>query len=140
MDNNTVMIQRLGRKSKKWQSYYGVNFERKKGEIVQVLRNSKREEQGYRVRFSSVEIRVDGKGQKKTIPNFEFSLYKAEVKRIEGDPQLPRLRKEKARRMLKSNKTAVRRLRVREGLKIEDLAERFDVNERTIYHWLSEKT
>lgn len=140
MDNDTVIIQKLGRKSRKWQSYYGANLEGKKGKIVWVLRNSKGEELGYRVKFSSVEIRVDGDGHKKTIPNFEFSLYNNEVKRIKGNPQFSTLRKAKTRRMLESNKTAVRRLRAREGLKMKDLAERFDVDERTIYRWLNEKT
>ena len=139
MDNDNVIIQTLGSKSKRRQSYYGVNLEGKKGKIIRALQNSKREEQGYRVRFPEVKIEEGPWNRhKKTVKNFEFAFYKDEVKRIKGDLELPKPRKTKTRKMLKSNKAAVRRLRAREGLKIKDLAERFDVNERTIYRWLNE--
>ena len=141
MDNDTIIIQKLGHKSKKWQSYYGVSLKGKKGRIVQVLRDNKGEEQGYRVRFPKIKIVADAwNNHKKTVKNFEFAFYKDEVKKIMEDIEVPKTKTRRTRRMLESNKTAVKRLRAKEGLKIKDLAERFGVDERTIYRWLNEKT
>ena len=141
MDNDAVIIQKLGRKSRKWQSYYGANLEEKKGRIVQVLRDNKGEEQGYRVRFPKIKMVADvWNNHKKTVKNFEFAFYKDEVKKIMEDIEVPKTKTRRTRRMLESNKTAVKRLRAKEGLKIKDLAERFGVDERTIYRWLNEKT
>ena len=83
MGNNNVVIRKLGSRNKRWQWYYGVNLEGKKGRIVQVLRNSKGEEQGYRVRFPEIKIESDlWNSHKKTVKNFEFAFYKDEVGKI----------------------------------------------------------
>ena len=141
IDNDTVVIQRLGRRSLKWESYYGTSLEGKKGEIVQILRNNKGEEQGYRIRFPKIKIAAGvWNSHKKIVKNFEFAFYKEEIKKITENIEIPKAKIRRTRRMLESNKAAVRRLRAREGLKIKDLAERFGVDERTIYRWLNEKT
>lgn len=137
MDNDNVIIQKLGSKSKRWQSYYGVSLEGKKGKIVQVLRNSKGEEQGYRVKFPEIKIEAGlWNSHKETVKNFEFAFYKDEVTKIREDLEVPEPKIREKRKMPENNKAAVRRLRAREGLKVGELAKRFNVSRRTIYRWL----
>jgi len=137
MDNDSVIVGELGTKSKKWQSYYGVNLEGKKGRIVQVLRNSKGEQQGYQVRFPKTKIETGFQNDhRKTVKNFEFAFYKDEVRRIREDLEAPEPKIGGKRKMPESDKAATRRLSTREGLKVEELAEKFNVSRRTIYRWL----
>ena len=137
MNSDSVIIQKLGFKSKTWQSYYGVSLEGKKGKIVQVLRNSKGEDQGYRVRFPEMKIEAGlWDSHKETVKNFEFAFYKDEVRKIRDDLEVLEGRIRRTRKTLEGGKAAVRRLRAREGLKVGELAERFNVSRRTIYRWL----
>ena len=137
MNNDSVIVQELGPESKKWQSYYGVSLEGKKGRIVQVLRNSKGQAQGYRVRFSKVKIEGGARNShRKTVKNFEFAFYKDEVKRIREDLEVPEPKIREKRKMPESDKAAARRLNTREGLKVGELAEKFNVSRRTIYRCL----
>jgi len=137
MHSDSVIIQKLGSKSKRCQSYYGVSLEGKKGEIIQVLRNSKGEEQGYRVRFPEMKIEAGlWNSHKKTVKNFEFAFYKDEVRKIRNDLEVPEPKIRGKRKMPESDKAAARRLSTREGLKVGELAERFNVSRRTIYRWL----
>ena len=137
MDNDNVIIQKLGSKSKRWQSYYGVSLEGKKGEIIQVLRNSKGEGQGYRVRFAEIKIEAGlWNSHKETVKNFEFAFYKDEVRKIREDLEVLEGRIRRTRKLLEGGKAAVRRLRARDRLKITELAKRFNVSRRTIYRWL----
>jgi len=136
-DSNNVIVQKLGSKSRKWQSYHGVNLEGKKGRIVQVLRNSKGEEQGYRVRFPEMKIQTGfWNSHRKTVKNFEFSFYKDEVKRTTEHLEVVEPERRGTRSMVERDKAAARRLRSREGLEIGELVERFNVSRRTIYRWL----
>jgi len=140
MNGDSVIIQKLGPKSKRWQSYYGVSLEGKKGKIVQVLRNSKGEEQGYRVRFPEMKIEAGlWNSHKETVKNFEFAFYKDEVTKIREDLKVPEAKIGRTRKMLESSKAAVRRLRARDRPKITELAEKFNVSRMTIYRWLNEK-
>ena len=140
MDNDNVVIQKLGPNSKRWQSYYGVSLEGKKGKIIQVLRNSKGEKQGYRVRFPEVKTEAGlWDSHKKAVKNFEFAFYKDEIKKIRENLDVPKAKMRRTRKMLESNKAAVRRLRARDRPKIKELAEKFNVSRMTIYRWLNEK-
>jgi len=137
MNNDSVIVQELGPESKKWQSYYGVNLEGKKGRIVQVLRDNKGEEQGYRVRFTEVKIETGFQnGHRKKVKNFEFAFYKDEVRKIRDDLEVLEGRIRRTRKMPESDKAAARRLSTTEGLKVGELAEKFNVSRRTIYRWL----
>ena len=137
MNNDNVIIQKLGFKSKKSQSYYGVSLEGKKGKIVRILQNSKGEQQGYRVRFAEIEIEAGlWNGHKRTVKNFEFAFYKDEVRRIREDLEVPEPKIRGKRKMPESDKAAARRLSTREGLKVGELAKKFNVSRRTIYRWL----
>ena len=137
MNNDNVIIQKLGFKSKKSQSYYGVSLEGKKGKVIQVLRNSKGEEQGYRVRFPEVKIEAGlWNSHKKTVKSFEFAFYKDEVRKIRKDLEVPKPKMRRTRKMLESGRAAIRRSRDRDRLKITELAKRFNVSRRTIYRWL----
>jgi len=137
MDNDSVLVQELGPESKNWQSYYGVSLEGKKGKIVRILQNSKGEQQGYRVRFPEIKIETGFQnGHRKKVKNFEFAFYKDEVRRIREDLEVPEPKIRGKRKMPESDKAATRRLSTREGLKVGELAEKFNVSRRTIYRWL----
>ena len=137
MDNDNVIIQKLGSKSKRWQSYYGVSLEGKKGKIIRILQNSKGEQQGYRVKFPEIKIETGFQnGHRKTVKNFEFAFYKDEVRKIREDLEVPEPKIRGKRKMPKSDKAATRRLSTGEGLKVGELAEKFNVSRRTIYRWL----
>ncbi|MBA7628282.1 hypothetical protein ES703_35759 [subsurface metagenome] len=68
--------------------------------------------------------------------NFEFAFYKDEVRRIREDLEVPEPKIRGKRKMPESDKAAARRLSTREGLKVGELAEKFNVSRRTIYRWL----
>ena len=54
--NSNVIIQNLTPGTRKRQALWGVDFEGKKGKIVEVLINNRGEEQGYRIRFPMIQI------------------------------------------------------------------------------------
>ena len=64
-NNNVVIKHNLTPNTRKFQSYFGVNFAGKKGKIVQPLINNRHEQQGFRVRFPKIKIEIgeDGSGR-----------------------------------------------------------------------------
>jgi len=142
IDSN-VIIQNLTPKAKKrHKRLWGVDFEGKKGKIVKVLVNSRGEKQGYRVRFPAIKIVVGEDGEKRPRENFEYPFYNSEVALLGKEEELifptPGDNGERKRRTLKGLKTdirAVKRLK-QGGLKINELAKRFEVSRQTIHQWL----
>jgi len=89
------------------------------------------------VKFPEIKIETGFQnGHRKTVKNFEFAFYKDEVRRIREDLEAPEPKIGGKRKMPESDKAATRRLSTREGLKVEELAEKFNVSRRTIYRWL----
>lgn len=140
--NSNVIIENLTPKTKKRQALWGVNFEGKKGKIVEVLINSRGEKQGYRIRFPEIKIAINEDGGMGTRENFEYPFYNSEVSLLENEEELifpiPGDNGEKRRRTRKGRKESikvVKRLR-REGHKVSELAKRFEVSRQTISQWL----
>ena len=139
--NSNVIIQNLTPKTKKRQALWGVNFEGKKGKIVKVLINSRGEEQGYKIRFPMIKIAINEEGGIGERANFEYSFYNDEVALLEEKEELifPSSdngeRKRRTQEGIKTDIGAVKRLR-KKGLKIRELADRFNVSRQTIHQWL----
>jgi len=141
--NSNVIIQNLTPKTRKRQALWGVDFEGKKGKIVEVLINSRGEKQGYRIRFPVVKIVVNENGGMGPRKNFEYPFYNSEVSFLGEEEELvfpiPGDNGERGRRTRKGRKEsikAVKRLR-REGHKVSELAKRFEVSRQTISQWLN---
>jgi len=140
--NSNVIIQNLTPKTKKRQALWGLDFEGKKGKIVEVLINSRGEKQGYRVRFPMIKIVAKEDGGMGERENFDYPFYNSEVALLEEKEELvfPILgdngeRKRRTQEGVKATIRAVKRLR-QEGLKINELADRFNVSRQTIHQWL----
>jgi len=140
--NSNVIIQNLTPKTRKRQALWGVDFEGKKGKIVEVLVNSRGEKQGYRIRFPVIKITVNEDGGISLRENFEYPFYNSEVSFLGEEEELvfpiPGDNGERERRTKEGVKAAIRavkRLR-KEGLKINELAKRFNVSRQTIHQWL----
>lgn len=139
-NDNVVVKNNLTPNTRKFQSYFGVNFAGKKGKIVQPLINSRHEQQGFRVRFPKIKIEIgeDGSGRQRTkiIGNFEFPFYENEIEKIRDEIIFPtRHPKRRTRTQLQMDVGAVKRLR-KQGLQIKELAKKFDVSRQTIHQWL----
>lgn len=139
--NANVIIQNLTPKTRKRQAIWGVDFEGKKGKIVEVLSNSKGEKQGYKIRFPMIKIVANEDGGIGERENFEYPFYNSEVSPLEGREKLifpdeTEEEKRRTQRQVSRDAGAVRRLR-QEGLKINELADRFNVSRRTIHQWLT---
>lgn len=143
IDSN-VIIQNLTPKAKKrHKRLWGVDFEGKKGKIVEVLINSRGEKQGYRIRFPEIKIAINNDGGRGLRKNFEYPFYNSEVALLGEEEELvfpiPGDNGERKRRTRKGRKEsikAVKRLR-REGHKVSELAKRFEVSRQTISQWLN---
>jgi len=139
--NSNVIIQNLTPKTKKRQALWGVHFEGKKGKIVEVLINSRGEKQGYRIRFPVIKIVVNEDGGMWPRENFEYPFYNSEVALLENEEELifpipgNGERKRRTKEGVKAAIRAVKRLR-KKGLKIRELAERFNVSRQTVHQWL----
>ena len=140
--NSNVIIQNLTPKTRKRQASWGVDFEGKKGKIVEVLINSKGEKQGYRIRFPMIKIAANENGGKGERKNFEYPFYNDEVAFLDEKEELifpdsDEIEQEKRRtqRQVSRDATVVKRLK-QEGVKINELAKRFNVSRRTIHQWL----
>jgi len=141
--NSNVVIQNLTPKTRKRQVLWGVDFEGKKGKIVEVLINSRGEKQGYKIRFPVIKIAVNEDGGMWPRENFEYPFYNSEVALLGKEEELafpvPGDNGERKRRTRKGRKEsikAVKRLR-REGHKVSELAKRFEVSRQTISQWLN---
>jgi len=139
--NSNVIIQNLAPKTRKRQALWGLDFEGKKGKIVEVLINSKGEKQGYRVRFPMIKIVANEDGGMGERKNFEYPFYNSEVALLEEKEELifpssdNEEEKRRTQRQVTRDAGVVKRLR-QEGLKIGELADRFNVSRRTIHQWL----
>lgn len=140
--NSNVIIQNLTPGTRKRQAIWGVDFEGKKGKIVEVLTNSKGEKQGYRIRFPMIKIAVNEEGEMGERANFEYPFYDDEVAFLDEKEELifpdsdeSEQEKRRTQRQVSRDAGAVKRLR-QEGLKIGELAKRFNVSRRTIHQWL----
>jgi len=140
--NSNVIIQNLTPKTKKRQRLWGADFEGKKGKIVKVLINSRGEKQGYRIRFPVVKIAINEDGGRGLRKNFEYPFYNSEVSLLGEEEELmfpiPGDNGERKRRTRKGRKEsikAVKRLR-QEGLKVTELAKKFEVSRQTVHQWL----
>ena len=130
--NSNVIIQNITPKTRKRQALWGVDFEGKKGKIVEVLINSKGEKQGYRIKFPVIKIAVNEDGGISPRENFEYPFYNSEVSFLGEEEELvfPGDNGERKRRTLKGLKTdirAVKRLK-QEGLKINELVAKPFIN------------
>ena len=137
---SNVIIQNLTPKTKKRQALWGIDFEGKKGKIVKVLINSGGEKQGYRIRFPVIKIAINEDGGMSPRENFEYPFYNSEVALLENEEELvfPGDNGERKRRTKEGIKTdigAVKRLR-KKGLKVTELAKKFEVSRQTIHQWL----
>ncbi len=77
--NQNVIIQNLTPKAKKrHKRLWGVDFEGKKGKIVELLINSRGEKQGYRIRFPVVKIAIneDGGSHQEKILSIPFIIVR----------------------------------------------------------------
>jgi len=141
--NSNVIIQNLTAKRKKHlQRFWGVDFEGEKGKIVAELVNNQGEKQGYRIRFPVVKIVINEEGGIGERANFECPFYNSEVTPLEQSEELifpdsDEIEQEKRRtqRQVSRDATVVKRLK-QEGVKITELANRFNVSRRTIHQWL----
>lgn len=141
--SSNVIIQNLTPKAKKHQKrLWGVDFEGKKGKVVEVLINSRGEEQGYRIRFPVVKIAVSDNEGLWPRENFEYPFYNSEVSLLGKEEELvfptPGGNGERKGRTRKGKETdikTVKRLR-QKGHKVNELAKRFEVSRRTICRWL----
>ena len=140
--NSNVVIQNLTPKTRKRQVLWGVDFEGKKGKIVEVLINSRGEKQGYKIRFPVIKIAVNEDGGMWPRENFEYPFYNSEVALLGKEEELvfpiPGDNGERKRRTQEGVKAAIRavkRLR-KKGLKIKELADRFNVSRQTVHQWL----
>jgi len=141
--NSNVIIQNLTPKTRKRQAIWGVDFEGKKGKIVEVLINSKGEKQGYKIRFPMIKIAVNEDGGMGERENFEYPFYNSEVSFLgekEGlifpDSDESEQEKRRTQRQVSRDAGVVKRLR-QEGVKIDELAKRFNVSRQTIHQWLT---
>ena len=139
--NSNVIILNLTLNTRKRQALWGIDFEGKKGKIVEVLINSKGEKQGYRVRFPMIKIVANEDGGMGERKNFEYPFYNSEVSPLEGREELifpdeTEEEKRRTQRQVTRDAGAVKRLR-QEGVKINELAKRFNVSRRTIHQWLT---
>jgi len=140
--NSNVIIQNLTPKTRKRQALWEVDFEGKKGKIVEVLINSKGEKQGYRIRFPMIKIAINEEGGIGERKNFEYPFYNSEVSFLGEEEELifpdsdeSEQEKRRTQRQVNRDAGAVKRLR-QEGLKIGELAKRFNVSRQTIHQWL----
>jgi len=139
--NSNVIIQNLTPKTRKRQALWGVDFEGKKGKIVEVLVNNRGEEQGYRIRFPMIKIAANEDGGMGERKNFEYPFYNSEVALLEEKEELifpssdNEEEKRRTQRQVTRDVAVVKRLR-QEGLKITELAKRFSVSRQTIHQWL----
>ena len=141
--NSNVIIQNLTPKAKKrHKRLWGVDFEGKKGKIVEVLINSRGEKQGYKIRLPEIKIATNEDGGMGQRENFEYPFYNSEVSLLGNEEELvfpiPGDNGERKRRTQEGLKAAIRaikRLR-QEGAKINDLADKFEVSRQTIHQWL----
>jgi len=140
--NSNVIIENLTPKTRKRQALWGVNFQGKKGKIVEALINSRGEQQGYKIRFPVIKIVVNEDGGMWLRENFEYPFYNSEVALLENEEELifpiPGGNGERKRRTRKGRKEsikAVKRLR-QEGHKVSELAKKFEVSRQTVHQWL----
>jgi len=140
--NTNVVIQDLTLNTKKRQKLWGVDFEGKKGKIIQVLINSRGEEQGYKIRFPMIKIVINEEGGMGERANFEYPFYNDEVAFLDEKEELlfpdsDEIEQEKRRtqRQVSRDATVVKRLK-QEGIKITELSNRFNVSRQTIHQWL----
>jgi len=140
--NSNVIIQNLTPGTRKRQALWGVNFEGKKGKIVEVLINNKGEKQGYKIRFPMIKIVINEDGGMEERENFEYPFYNSEVAFLDEKEELlfpdsDEIEEEKRRtqRQVTRDAGAVKRLK-QKGIKIKELAKRFNVSRRTIHQWL----
>jgi len=140
--NSNVIIQNLTPGTRKRQALWGIDFEGEKGKIVEVLINSKGEKQGYKIRFPMIKIVANEDGGIGERENFEYPFYNSEVSPLERREELifpdsDEIKQEKRRtqRQVSRDATVVKRLK-QEGVKIGELAKRFNVSRQTIHQWL----
>jgi len=140
--NSNVIIQNLTPGTRKRQALWGVDFEGKKGKLVEVLTNNKGEKQGYKIRFPMIKIAINEEGGIGERENFEYPFYNSEVTPLEQSEELifpdsdeSEQEKRRTQRQVNRDAGAVKRLR-QEGIKIGELAKRFNVSRQTIHQWL----
>ena len=138
-NNNVVIKNDLTANTRKFQSYFGVTFAGKKGKIVGPLINSRHEQQGFRVRFPRVRIKIgtDWKGRPRTkvVKNFEFPFYNEEIERIQEKIVFPTRRSQRRTpTQLQRDIRAVKRLK-EQGIATNELAKRFGVHRTTVHRW-----
>ena len=138
--NSNVIIQDLTLNTRKRQKLWGVDFEGKKGKIVDVLVNSRGEGQGYKIRFPMIKIVINEDGGMGERANFEYPFYNDEVVFLDEKEELifpdeTEEEKRRTQRQVTRDATVVKRLK-QEGVKITELANRFNVSRQTIHQWL----
>lgn len=142
IDSN-VIIQNLTPKAREHRKrLWGLDFEGKKGKVVDVLINSRGEQQGYRIRFPVVKIAVSDNEGLWPRENFEYPFYNSEVSLLGEEEELVfpisggnGERKGRTRKGRETDIKTVKRLR-RKGHKVNELAKRFEVSRQTIHQWL----